>query len=98
MQGGRVAQCPRAKRSAVQAFTTASCCGALYIHLATAAHNSIMLLRPVKQGANAQQKQQTNPPSESMRKILSALLILFDGGMAKKSLSFGGKRIILNKI
>ena len=31
---------------------------ALHLHLAPAAHISIMLLRPIEQGANAQQKQQ----------------------------------------
>ena len=58
LQGGRIVQwqsaCPKTRKSAVQVFTTASCCGGelfTYIHLASAAHISIMLLRPVKQGA-----------------------------------------------
>ena len=36
---------------------------ALHLHLATAVHISIMLLRPVKQGANAQQKQTIKHPN-----------------------------------
>ena len=69
--------CPRTEKSAVQVTTTASCCvGELFTYIQLLLLISIMLLRPVKQAANSQEKQHAT--KQTKRHILYILYLIRD--------------------